>query len=181
MATKRTVRSRTATGDLQKLRQIIANGEPWTRKRGELSGYSDVYELVSGHFYDCTLHYCHEHDEDSQRALWEELKDDIVREHLKYSPGTRPWAWWKWEAPEMRRVVGVDRDPDDDDGTECPLPAFEDLNLPERFKDNYFGCPNVYDGHIYESELDYLKRHKLLLPEERNAQQKSSRKKQNGL
>jgi hypothetical protein len=82
--------ARRANADLQKLREIIANGEPWTRKRGELGAYFDVFGLISGHFYECVLRYCHEHDEDSQRALWEELKNDIVREHLKNHPGRVP-------------------------------------------------------------------------------------------
>lgn len=66
----------------------------------------------------------------------------------------------------MRPVVGVDRDPDEDDATECPLPAFEDPNLPDRFKENYFGCPNTYDGFVYESQPAYLARLKLLTREE---------------
>jgi hypothetical protein len=67
----------------------------------------------------------------------------------------------------LKCVIGVDRDPEDDDDTECPLPAFEDPDLPAHFKENYFGCP--YDGHVYESQRDYLKRHKLLLPEEKKS------------
>jgi hypothetical protein len=163
--------ARRANADLQKLREIIASGAPWTKPMERSPGYFDVYGLVHGHFFDFALHYCKQHDEESQRVLWEDLKGDIICEHLKYLPGTRPWGWWKWEAPEMRRVVGVDRDPDDDDGTECPLPAVEDPNLPARFKHNYFGCPDCYDGHIYESEYDYLKRHKLLTLEEKKSLQ----------
>jgi hypothetical protein len=161
--------ARRASADLQKLREIIASGKPWTQKGGEFGGYFDVYGLISGHFFDFALHYCREHDEGSQRELWLELGGDILAQHVKHAPGTRPWGWWKWEAPEMRRVVGIDRDPDDDDDdvTETRLPAFEDPNLPAHFKENYFGCPNAYDGHIYEAEYDYLKRHKLLLLEEK--------------
>jgi hypothetical protein len=90
---------------------------------------------------------CHEHDEGSQRALWEELTDDIVREHLKYSPGTRPWGWRKWEAPELRRVVGrecINPDHDDDcdgDHDHGRLPADQDPNLPEWAKGKYYFAP----------------------------------------
>lgn len=52
--------------------------------------------------------------------------------HAHYRPGLRPWAWWKWNAPELRRVVG--RDLAEDDEADCfddRLPAAEDSNLPE--------------------------------------------------
>jgi hypothetical protein len=49
------------------------------------------------------------------------------------------------------------------------LPAFEDPNLPERFKRNYFGKPNIYDGFLYEATEDYLARFGLLMPGEKAA------------
>ena len=61
----------------------------------------------------------------------------------------------------------------EDDGR---LPAFEDPNLPDRFKENYFGTPNVYDGYVYESESEYLNRLKLLKRAERRALQDAEKK-----
>jgi hypothetical protein len=127
----------------------------------------DIDALISGHFYELTLQHCRKDDEESQRALWDELKDNIFAAHIKRSPGSRPWAWWKWEAPEMRHVVGLDCDIVGDETDR--LPAFEDPNLPERFKQNYFGKPNTYDGFLYESEFDFLKRLHSLLPDEKTA------------
>jgi hypothetical protein len=121
-------------------------------------------------FYDFALHYCKQHDEESQHAIWEELKDDIVREHIKYSPGTRPWGWWKWEAPEMHRVIAREVDPDNKgDCLDDRVPAAEDPNLPEWAKGKfYFGKPSVYAGFVYEDERDYLDRQDLLFEEERD-------------
>jgi hypothetical protein len=115
--------------------------------------------LVTGAFL--FSEYCDEDDEESVQALWEALKDDILVAHIKHEPHTRPWAWWKWEAQEMRRVVG--RDKSVGNGR---LPAFEDPHLPEWCKQNYFGTPNVYDGYVYESEETYLRRLRLFMPGE---------------
>lgn len=157
---------------LNSLREIVLSGTPWTKAGFDgIAGDSDVYGLISGHFF--FPKYCSPDDEESQRVLWDELKEDIVREHIKYSPGTRPSGWWRWERPELRRVVGrdcVNPDHDDDcagDHDDGRLPADQDPNLPGWAKGQYyFGTPSVYDGFRYESQPDYLARLKLLAREE---------------
>lgn len=175
-------RARRADADvLQRLREAIATGEPWDTSNGaKPHGFWEIVGLVSGHFYDFGLKYCDADDEEGQRELWLRLRRPILSEHIRRRPGTRPWAWWKWEAPEMRRTVGLDcADPDHDDDCDgshgCNgeddgrLPAFEDPDLPAHWKKNYFGTPNAYDGFRYETEADYLDRLGLLTKAERRA------------
>jgi hypothetical protein len=102
------------------------------------------------------------------RAAWEELRDEIMRLHLEGfgpedadvllgrdegpQPGSRPWGWWAFDAPERRRVVA---------GKEHPI---------EGKPEYYFGMPNPSRGLVeYESQDDYLRRLGLLTPEEEAA------------
>ena len=82
-----------------------------------------------------------------RRLVWDEVKVDLVKVHSQHRPGTRPWAWWKYEAKEPRRLVeGEDRSPS------C--------------SEQWFGVPDPRGGELYESEGAYLDRHGLLLPGE---------------
>jgi hypothetical protein len=40
-----------------------------------------------------------------QRQRWDEHADEVMDLHLRQWPGTRPRAWWRWSAPEPRRVL----------------------------------------------------------------------------
>jgi len=86
---------------------------------------------------------------DAWQALGESITEAYVREH----PGTRPWAWWRWDAPEPRQQVA--------DGPE-PIGSAV-----------WFGMPACYKGipaeGMYESEPDYLRRLGLLIEAERAA------------
>ena len=43
---------------------------------------------------------------DFLRGEWEKYKDEVMRFHLdRWRNGTRPWAWWMWDAPEPYPVV----------------------------------------------------------------------------
>jgi len=35
--------------------------------------------------------------------LWSELRQNIIDEHIKHRPGTRPWSWWHLEDRALRR------------------------------------------------------------------------------
>ena len=170
---KQTTRSKRLNDQvLESLRQLILSGTPWTKRGlGADSGGGDIHGFISGHCF--FPNYCSEDDKESQRALWEDLKDDIVREHIKQSPETRPSGWWRWERPELRRVVGRDcMNPDHDDDCDGDhddgrLPTDQDPNLPEWAKGKYyFGAPSVYDGFRYERQPDYLTRLNLLTHDE---------------
>ncbi len=87
-------------------------------------------------------------------------------------PGSRPWAWWKFDAPELRRRVDGTHPFDDP----VRIKAVEEraAKHPD-FKATankvYFGkpcclCfPDDFEA-TYESEFDYLERLGLLLPGE---------------
>jgi hypothetical protein len=90
---------------------------------------------------------------DDALAAWHRVRRDVLTDWIAKRPGTRPLAWWRYEAPApMRRIV---------QGRGHP-PAGDPL---------LFGWPeNLTDRseHVaIESEAAYLERHELLMPEER--------------
>ncbi len=38
--------------------------------------------------------------------LWAQFGPDVLAWWIKENPGTRPWCWWQFSAPEPRRRVG---------------------------------------------------------------------------
>lgn len=87
-------------------------------------------------------------DQDLIRQKWNENRDLILTEKYKDS-GTRPFAWWQFDHPELRRkITGGKCRPWDQAG----------------FK---FGCPigwDIWDSKnepVYESQADCLKRYGL--------------------
>jgi hypothetical protein len=104
--------------------------------------------MVNGYFFFCSL--CREEgDEETKKRLYESVKDELVPAHAHYRPGTRPWAWWEWDAPEPRLVIKRELDPDHDDA-DCEGRHTDD-------------CYVVY----YEDDYGYLARLRLLFPEEK--------------
>jgi hypothetical protein len=54
-------------------------------------------------------------DPEKLASAWSEVGVDLVAEHVKKFPGSRPWGWWKFDAPETRQRLGgrgTLRDPD---------------------------------------------------------------------
>jgi hypothetical protein len=41
-------------------------------------------------------------DEGELRELWAVHGDELTAEHVEGHAGSRPWAWWRWNAPEPR-------------------------------------------------------------------------------
>jgi hypothetical protein len=107
-----------------------------------------------------------EPDEYDLQTAWAELGPELMRLWLSGAeividgdhqtsehgePGTRPAAWWLFDAPGRRRVVSGTERPSDDDRT-------------------YFGVPKIARGLVkYESETEFLERHGLLTEAERIA------------
>lgn len=102
-------------------------------------------------------------DEESAKQAWDELGEGITADWLAERPGTRPWGWWRWSAPEPRRVVA---------GREHPESGYPPW-LPGCERQFYFGRPTPIhpkDTAQYEDEVDYLDRLGLLTEDERHGQ-----------
>ena len=109
---------------------------------------------------------------DPVKAAWDKIGDIIIAEWIKRRPGTRPYCWWVFSAPEPRRRIGGR-------GT----PGHEKLPFRPSYK---FGVPDNWVGDIYvrwyshknieipyplepptfESQAAYLDRHGLLTDDE---------------
>lgn len=99
---------------------------------------------------------------------WEKYREAVLGEWIKLHPGTRPWAWWKYDAPESaRQWLG---------GSGCPL-------MPAGWQETkriqggllHFGVPTQWrvlpdpaDPPVFESQVAYLHRLGLLTDEEQN-------------
>jgi hypothetical protein len=96
----------------------------------------------------------------SSSALWPPCAAAVVAAHAARFPGTRPWGWWEWTAPEPRKLLHGAHG--------CPA---RDRVIAERQGRLYYGAPGVYCcpqcwQEVYESQTRYLRRVALLLPEE---------------
>ena len=75
---------------LYQLRGIVIRQDPWRLNLGPAGSY-DAYALVTGNFFEGYLKYCREDDEDSQRQLWNLLREDILTAADKLQAPT-PWG-----------------------------------------------------------------------------------------
>lgn len=91
------------------------------------------------------------------KQAWVDLRAELLPEHVRGCPGTRPWGWWQFDAPErLRRVLG---------GT--LLPIRDDQVAFGRTK--VFSGANINDQPVWESQPAFLARHGLLTDTERAA------------
>jgi len=101
-------------------------------------------------------------DEELAKQAWDEVGEQITAEHIAHSPGSRPWAWWHFSAPEPRRVVAGD------ENSESGWPPWEDRTT----RKYSYGRPNPIkppDTAQYDDQHDYLDRLGLLTEDERHA------------
>lgn len=92
---------------------------------------------------------------DQALAAWHAVRIGVLQKWITTHPGTRPLAWWRYEAPTPhRRIV---------EGRGRLLPGDPLIcGWPENLIDR--------TSHVViESQASYLKRHKLLSPEEERA------------
>ena len=88
-------------------------------------------------------------DRNMASRVWRQNREPILSAWITELPGTRPRAWWDYDSPEPRRAVqGV---------------AFYDRH-PDVFRKYCFGITPILDDDPpeYETEFDFLRRHKLL-------------------
>jgi hypothetical protein len=107
--------------------------------------------------------FCLEYDyKRNLEQLWKQNRDVILAEHIKDDPGTRPSAWWRYDAPRM--PVGTFPGWSVD-GT---VPQARALLSGKPVRDDWtnfrYGLPSwKHDDEIrvFESQAAYLKRHGL--------------------
>ena len=97
--------------------------------------------------------------DDEIREAWKSHGKKIIKDWIKNNPGTRPDAWWDFEAPEPRARISGEGEPDFDPGYDRGLPDYF-LNIV------WVNEPPVKDPLLYESEAAFLKRHNLFYPGE---------------
>jgi hypothetical protein len=78
--------------DRCRLQKLILDGSIFRIDGERGREWHDLRGLVTGHFFECVLRYCQEDNEESQRALWEVFREDILTAQKKYAPGTKPWG-----------------------------------------------------------------------------------------
>jgi hypothetical protein len=93
---------------------------------------------------------------EDMRDAWDSLRDELLPKFIAENPGERPFAWWKFDAPEPRRQL-IHRYSDESKAKVLEHSGAEDLRLLLAAYDNK---PEP------EPELDYLKRNGLLTPTE---------------
>ncbi len=82
-------------------------------------------------------------------TAWNDNRKELLDEWIKEHPGTRPWAWWEFDSPaatdgELRRHTGGS----------API-AGSPLHMGH---ESYYRDKTT----TFESEFDYLSRHRLL-------------------
>lgn len=146
---------------------------PVTQAAGLDNDCRDV--LLTGLSYGFTGYFGDASDpqiEARMREDWETHREELVADWITSNPGSRPWAWWEFDAPEGRRVS---------DGTfdrqhrvrwankwQRLYPKVGHLKL---IRELFFGIPRISLGEQvqFETERACLKRLDLLLPGELEA------------
>ncbi len=136
-------------------------------RRGNGWNPEQIDQLRHGHdFFSDGTAFGREDEFDAElaKACWDELGEAVTNEHIEAKPGSRPWAWWLFEAPEPRRLVAGE--PGEGDGY---LESWPDGHQPPWYS---YGKPNRLHAPFtaaYEPQEDYLDRLGLLTPDERHA------------
>jgi hypothetical protein len=122
--------------------------------RRELDAHH-ICQLITGHVYFLGEGFT---DAADLAAGWRQIGAALVVWHVEECPGSRPWAWWRLEAPEPRRLYT---------GEPHMCPARQRHGAAA----DYFGAPHVYGCtecfiERYESQAHFLRRLGLLLPQE---------------
>ena len=115
-------------------------------------------------------------DQEQARECWQKHRDVLLAEWIEDNPGTRPWAWWRFDAPERRQCTNGQHPHD------CPSykAHVERVGGPSsygglafaltygvpRLIGHGYGCEQCPESPDYELEVEYLHRLELLTPAE---------------
>jgi hypothetical protein len=114
------------------------------------------------------------HDDDDVKAAWTELGDVVMRDWIRERPGSRPWAWWAFDAPERRQRIDGKLHPFDNKQRTLAVARSDNSEFWRRAYALNWGRPAAfippYDNGTtaasYEEEWEYLVRLNLLRPED---------------
>jgi hypothetical protein len=109
---------------------------------------------------------------DPQEVVWATYRELVLDHYIKRHPGSRPWAWWRFSAPEPRQRLGGTGDPLDACTNLREQPYCWGVPWHWRQEGDHFkrGVPlSAADPPLFESEASYLRRLKLLLPGDSSA------------
>jgi hypothetical protein len=102
----------------------------------------------------------------SAEEAWEELRDELLPRFVLEHPGTRPWAWWRFDAPEpTRQLFG---------GYDAFLKSIPPLLIDEilDWGTGWYvsvGINEMADPPVVETQAGFLERHGLLTEPELDA------------
>ena len=107
-------------------------------------------------------------------GLWAQYREEILSSWVADHPGTRPPAWWLYDAPEQRQRLGGkgtpwnDTDPQRSSILGIPGHWVADIFIDTEHPDIEFIAEHFdpIDPPIFESQAAFLKRLKLLMPGE---------------
>jgi hypothetical protein len=70
----------------------------------EEGGSPELYALTTGHDIDKPPRYTgyDERNFDYTEKRWRDVQEAVLAAWIEQHPGSRPTAWWKWEAHEPR-------------------------------------------------------------------------------
>lgn len=110
--------------------------------------------------------------------VWERHGGRLLLEHIARRPGTRPWAWWEFDAPEPRRQIEMPLWPlKIEPIRERPASLPSEEIGPWAPGDYHFGMPRLTRGIFYEEQFEservYLERLGLNVPEDGNIRELS--------
>lgn len=103
-----------------------------------------------------------DHEHNAKREAWELLGDEILAAWVEDKPLTRPWAWWKFTAPEPRQRIDGGVHPHDDPRRPVGFPKQLEWGIPR----NVALVPGDTKAK-YETEREYLERLDLLTDHEK--------------
>ena len=126
-----------------------------------------IHHLRTGHGIWREDAFC---SDDLMRQAWGDLGDEILEAWIVEHPGTRPAAWWAFDAPGRRERTDGRAHPFDDPLRRGQVATWRKKygeTSAERLCTLSFGCPamfiNLDDSRAeYESEGAFLRRHNLL-------------------
>ncbi|NQU23106.1 MAG: hypothetical protein HQ567_17650 [Candidatus Nealsonbacteria bacterium] len=147
-------------------------------KRRRLTGYTEAHvkHLLTGHDF---FGEGFRGDRAAMRQAWEALGSDLLGDWINEHPGTRPYAFWVFDAPERRRRIDGKAHPFDNPERQAHVERIAETpearpDYRETMYQLSYGTPNSlcmrddFEAE-YETELDYLDRLGLLTENERTA------------